>query len=43
MTLPTKQKQIMDMESRLVVAMGEGVGWMGSLELVDTNCYIWNG
>ena len=26
-----KQKQIVDMESRLVVAKGEGVGWMGSL------------
>ena len=22
---------------------GEGVGWMGSLGLVDTNYYIWNG
>ena len=22
---------------------GEEVGWMGSLGLVDTNCYIWNG
>ena len=21
----------------------EGVRWMGSLGLVDTNCYIWNG
>ena len=21
----------------------EGVGWMGSLELVDANSYIWNG
>ena len=30
------------MESRLVVARGkgEGVGWMGSLGLVDSNCYI---
>ena len=41
----TKQKQIMDMESRLVVAgrEGEGVGWTGSLRLVDANCNIWNG
>ena len=22
---------------------GEGVGGMGSLGLVDANCYIWNG
>ena len=44
--LPTKQKQIMDMEDRLVFAIGddrEGVGWIGSLGLVDENCDIWNG
>ena len=31
-----------DMESRLVVAQGggEGVGWTGSLGLVDANSYI---
>ena len=42
MILSTKQKQIMDMESRLVVAngRGEGVGWTGSLGLVDANGYI---
>ena len=30
------------MESRLVIATGEseGVGWTGSLELVDENYYI---
>ena len=27
--------------NRLMVAIGEG--WSGSLELADTNCYIWNG
>ena len=45
MILSTKQKQIVDMESRLVVTRGweEGVGWMRSLGLVDTNCNIWNG
>ena len=40
--LPTKQKQIMAMESRLMVASGKGVGWTSSLGLVDANCYIWN-
>ena len=35
------QKQITDMESRLVVAQGLGVvGWTGRLGLVDTNYYI---
>ena len=35
------QKQITDMESRLVVAQGLGVvGWTGNLGLVDTNYYI---
>ena len=34
----------MDMENRLVVAKGEeeGVGWTGSLGLVDANFCIWN-
>ena len=43
--LSTKQKQIMDMTGKLVVAGGGGggSGWTGSLELVDANCYIWNG
>ena len=37
--LSTKQKQIMDLEDRLVFARGEGegVGWFGSLGLVDKN------
>jgi len=40
-----KQKQIMDMEDRLVFASGEeeGVGWIGSLGLVDVNYCIWCG
>ena len=25
------EKQLMDLQNRLVVAKGEGVGWMGSL------------
>ena len=40
-----KTNRITDMENRLVVAKGEGegVGWTGSLGLVDTNYYIENG
>ena len=30
----------MDMEKRLVVAKGEGVGWVGNLGLVDANYCI---
>jgi len=35
----------MDMENGLVVAKGggEGVGWIGSLGLIDANYYIWSG
>jgi len=37
----------MDMENRLAVAKmereEEGVGWTGSLELVDANSCIWCG
>ena len=34
------QKKLMDMENILVIAKGEGkgVGWTGSLGLVDANC-----
>ena len=37
------EKKLMDLENRLVVAKreGEGVGWLGSLGLIDTN--YWNG
>ena len=39
------EKKIMDMENRLVVAKGEWdrVGCTGSMGLIDSNCYIWNG
>ena len=35
----------MDKENRLMVAKeeGEGVGWTGSLRLLDANYYIKNG
>ena len=38
-------KKIMDLEKRLVVDKGnrEGVGWTGSLGLIDTNYCLWNG
>ena len=44
MKLP-KEKKILDLENRFVVAKGEveGVGWTGSLELIDTNYCFWNG
>ena len=37
--LNTKDKQVMAKKSRLVVVKGEGegVGWIGSLELVEAN------
>ena len=37
------EKKIMDLENRLVVAEGEGVGWMGCLGLIDANYCLWNG
>ena len=44
MILSIKQKQIINTESRLVVARGKGVvGWTGTWGLVDANHYIWNG
>ena len=35
----------MDLENRLVIAKGdrEGVGWMGSLGLIDADYCLWNG
>ena len=44
MNLPTG-KQLMDLEIRLVVVMGEGegVGWTGNLGLIDANYCLWNG
>ena len=40
-----QENKIMDMENRLVVAMGEGkgVGWTGNLGLIDANYCLWNG
>ena len=29
-----------DMDIRVVVAKGEGVGWTGALALTDANCYF---
>ena len=39
------EKKIMDMESRLVVAMGEGegVGGTGSLGSIDAECRVQDG
>ena len=39
------EKKIMDLENRPVIAKGEGegVGWMGSLGLIDANYCLWNG
>ena len=38
------EKKLMGMQNRLVVgkAEGEGVGWTGSLGLVDRNCGVWS-
>ena len=38
------EKKLMDLENRLVVAKGEreGVGWTGTLGLIDANYYIWS-
>ena len=41
----SKEKKIIDLENRLVVAKGEaeGVEWFGSLGLIDANYCLWNG
>ena len=41
----SKEKKLMDLENRLVVAKGEGegVGWIWSLGLVEANYCFWNG
>ena len=43
MNISTENKQLMDMENKLVVAKveGEGVGWNGSLGSVDGS--YWSG
>ena len=45
MNLSTEKKnnKLMDMENRLVVTKAEGVGWTGSLGLVEANYGIWHG
>ena len=35
-----KEKNLMSLENRLVVSMGEGVGWTESLGLVDADYCI---
>ena len=39
------EKKLINLENRLVVAKeeGEGVGWIGSLGLVDADYCLWNG
>ena len=39
------EKKIMDLQNRFVVAKGEGEGvrWLGSWRLIDTNYCLWNG
>ena len=39
------EKKLMDLENKLVIAKeeGEGVGWTGSLGLIDENYCIWSG
>ena len=37
------EKKIMDLENRVVVAEGEGVGWIGNLRLIDADSCLWNG
>ena len=39
------EKKIMHLENRLVVAEGEweGVGWIGSLGLIEADYCFWNG
>ena len=39
------EKKLIDLENKLVGAKGEreGVGWTGSLGLIDANFCIWSG
>ena len=41
--LSTEKKQTHGLGEQMCVAKGEGVGWIGSLGLVDANHCIWNG
>ena len=42
---PSTEEKIMDLDNRLVVVKGEGEGvcWIRSLGLIDTNYCLWNG
>ena len=42
---PFHRKENMALKTRPVVAKGEeeGVGWIGSLELINANYCLWNG
>jgi len=37
------EKELMDLENRLVVDKGEGIGWTGNLGLIDAKCCLGNG
>ena len=39
------EKKLMDLENRLMVAngKGEGIGWFGSLRLIDSIYCMWSG
>ena len=43
----SEERKLMELENRLVVAKGEGegkgVGWIGSLGLIDADYCPWNG
>ena len=36
------EKKIMDLENRLMVAKGEGVGWIGNLGSVAADYCLWS-
>ena len=42
---PSTEKKTMNLENRLAVAKGEGegLGWIGSLGLIDVDYCLWNG
>ena len=34
------EKKLMDLENRLMVVEGKGVGWTGNLGLIDANLHL---
>ena len=36
------EKKLMDLENRLVLSKEGGVGWIGSLGLIDADYCLWN-